>query len=157
MIKEQDPMTGMKGLQDAILNGYAMDRVVSGTAKDGVRFCSDVGGKRLTYATIKRKKVQSYIAFSAGDGLHKNEICFGIFYAVPVKMRGKKLMEQLYSIAVKDMKNSLNKNFYVEAIVDQNNSASNHVAKKLFGPVQKSSIDQLSGEPVNAYFKLCIS
>jgi hypothetical protein len=154
MIKEQDPMSGLQGLQKAIKSGYPMDRVVSGKEKDGVRFCSDVGGKRVTYAHISRKKVQSYIAFSAGDGLHENEVCFGIFYAVPAKLRGKKFMEKLLAIAIADMKKTLKRNFYIEAIVDQNNDASNHVAKKLFGEVQKTSVDELSSEPVNAYFKL---
>ena len=63
MIKEQDPMSGLKGLQDAIYNGYQMDEMITGTSEDGVRFCSDVGGKRLTFASIKNNEVQSYIAF----------------------------------------------------------------------------------------------
>ncbi len=154
MIKEQDPMNGLKGLQNAIDNGYQMDKVITGTSKSGVRFCRDMNGKRLTFAKVRKNKVQSFLAFSIGGGLYESEIWFGIYYAVPVHLRGKNRMEKLYSIAIKDIRKSINNNFYVEAIVDQDNDASNYIAKKLLSGVIKQSVDKLSGIPINAYYKL---
>ncbi len=151
---DQDPMSGLKGLQKAVTEGYQMDKVISGTAKNGVRVCSDMGGERLTFAIINKKKVHAFLAFTVGGGLYENEICFGMFYAVSVKLRGKGLTEKLYDIAIKDMKKGFSKNFYVEAIVDQDNEASNYLASKLLGEVVKQGADELSGSPVNAYYKL---
>lgn len=153
MIRDQDPMVGLSGLQKAIKNGYQMDKLVQGTAKDGVRLCSDMGGKRLTFAKVKHNRVQAYVCLCVTDPLHEKP-CFCLFYAVPEKLRGHGQAEKLYRIAIHDMTKGFPHDFYVEAIVDQDNEASNHLAKKLLGTMVKTGTDKLSGKPINSYHQL---
>lgn len=156
MIKEQDPMTGFKTLEQAFATGWRMRRV-SFTTDIFVEKDKALGADRYTYAKLLKLKVQQTVVLNEVEPL--NDLpCFQLFYGTLESLRGQGLtvpfITKILAQFNKDLPNRYKK-YYLEVSIDKTNLASIAVAKRLFGEHTTESVDRSSGNtPIFVWQKL---
>ncbi|MCC4791168.1 MULTISPECIES: hypothetical protein [Vibrio] len=146
MHEHQDPMTGIRILEEQLAEGFVMKRV---PFTDEIYMIKDYpfGGLRYTYAKLDNKKVAHLVSFDMNEPLN-GKPCFCLFYGTKEHLRGKGLTSKFVAQTIELFKKDLpkkSKPFYLEALVEQDIKASLGVASRLFGNKTTSGTCELTG------------
>ncbi|MBN8142997.1 hypothetical protein [Vibrio vulnificus] len=146
MHKHQDPMTGIRILEEQLAEGFVMKRV---PFTDDIYMIKDnpFGGLRYTYAKLNKKNVEHLVSFDMNDPLN-GKPCFCLYYGTQEHLRNKgltvKFVEQAIALFKKELPKKF-KPFYIEALVEKDIEASLGVATRLFGEKTTSGVCEHTG------------
>lgn len=110
---------------------------------------------RLTYVRLDGGTVTALIQFIPVEPID-GEVCFGVGWAVPERLRGQGRAGEAFLAAVREMRHGFRTkmaSFWLEGIVGQENVASQRLAARVISPSPKPSVDGEAGVPVLQYLR----
>jgi hypothetical protein len=146
MHEHQNPMTGIRILEEQLAEGFVMQRV---PFTDNIYMIKDhpFGGLRYTYAKLNNKKVEHLVSFDMNEPLN-GKPCFCLFYGTKEHLRNQglttKFVQQTIELFQKELPKKF-KPFYIEALIEQDIDASLGVASYLFGEKTTSGVCERTG------------
>jgi hypothetical protein len=146
MHEHQNPMTGIRILEEQLAEGFVMKRV---PFTDNIYMIKDhpLGGLRYTYAKRDKKKVDHLVSFDMNAPFN-GKPCFCLFYGTKEHLRNKGLTVKFIEQTIELFKKELPKKyrpFYIEALIEQDIKESLGVATKLFGEKTTSGVCERTG------------